>query len=106
MRPGRGAGESADLRKIGALILVRKDSLQRFGRLDAGSGAADLAFGKPLVHDGARKSGQFPGEFYVRQAARQQIVNRAEGHAEAGGELPLVFVFWRWRLARAGCGLL
>jgi hypothetical protein len=38
----------------------------------------------------------------VRQAAREEVVHRADGHAEAGGELPLIFVFSRLRLARAG----
>jgi hypothetical protein len=64
-----------------------------------------LAFGQPLLHGCAWKPGEFPGEFYVGQAARQQIINRADGHAEARGELPFVFVFPRLRLARASSGL-
>jgi hypothetical protein len=35
------------------------------------------------------------------QAAREEVVNRSHRNAQAGGELPFVFVVWSWRLARA-----
>jgi hypothetical protein len=38
----------------------------------------------------------------MREATHHKIINRANGHAEAGGELPFIFVVRRWRLARAG----
>ncbi len=69
------------------------------------SSAADLAFGEPFVNGGAGKSRQSAGQFQVRQAAHQEVVNRADRNAEAGGELLLVFVVRRWRLACAGDGL-
>lgn len=53
MRPGRGAGESVDFEKNGALIFDCEGSVQTFGRFDSGSSAADLAFGQPFVHGDA-----------------------------------------------------
>jgi hypothetical protein len=76
------------------------------GRFDSGSSAADLALGEPLVHSDAGKSNEFSREFTVWQAAHQEVVNGADGHPQARGELPLVFVVRRLRLARAGFRIL
>jgi hypothetical protein len=65
------------------------------------SGAANLTFGQPFVHGSAWKPDEPARELAVRQAAREEIVHRADGHTEAGGELPFVFVVRRWRLACA-----
>jgi hypothetical protein len=70
------------------------------------SRATDLPFGQPFVHDSARKTGEPAGELQMRQTAREEVVNRADGHPQARGELPFVFVVRRLRLARAGNGLL
>ena len=58
------------------------------------STAAHLAFCEPFIYRDAGKPGELPGELYMRQAARQQVVNGADGDAQACGELPLGFKFW------------
>ena len=52
-----------------------------------------MAFGKPFVHDGAGESSEPAGQFDVRQAAPEKIVNRANRNAEPRGEFPLRLVF-------------
>lgn len=65
------------------------------------SATAHLPFGQPFIHSDAGKPGELAREFYVRQATREKVVNRADGHPEAGGELPLVLILPLRRLFRA-----
>jgi hypothetical protein len=69
------------------------------------SSTADLPLGEPFVHGGTGKPSELAREFQMRQTAHEKIVNRADGHAKAGGELPFVFVFRFPDLACAGDGL-
>jgi hypothetical protein len=78
---------------VGGVLPVSVFSGSRFRSI-----AADLAFGQPLVNGSTGESGKSAGQFYVRQAACEKIINRANGHTEARGELPFVFVFRLRRL--------
>ena len=77
MRPGRGAEESADFEKIGALIFDCEGSVQTYGRFDSGSSAANLAFGQPLIYGNSWKAHELAGQLNVRQTACEEIIHRA-----------------------------
>ena len=56
------------------------------------SSATNFLTRKPFVNCSAWKAGEFASQFQVRQPSHQEIVNRADRHAEARGELLFVFV--------------
>ena len=64
--------------------------------------ATDLTLGQPSVHGGARKARELTRELQVRQAACEEVVNRADGYAQARGKLLLVLVVPHWRLTTVG----
>jgi hypothetical protein len=53
------------------------------------SPAANFTLSKPFVYGDAREPGELSREFHMRQAVREEVINRADRHAESRGELAL-----------------